>query len=216
MNHLIKIFVKTILLSFNLFGQSNITIEFLTGVPYNAPLPLTINQNGEEQISLIARYRSEPFVIPIYWHWRIGYWNGDSGWELESTHHKIYLDNPPPEVQEFSISHGFNFVNINYAWKYNDFILRAGAGFVLAHAESTIRNKKLPEDGGIGGGYYLRGPLLNFAINKHFEIIERIFLSFELKATAAYSNVPVVDGDADVYVFALQANFGVGFIPVTF
>ena len=100
-------------------------------LPYNVPLPLTISQVGEQDISLTAHYRSDPFEIPIYWNWRISYWDDNHAFEIEATHHKIFLKNTTPEIQEFSISHGFNTITFNYAWKDYGFVFRAGFGLVL-------------------------------------------------------------------------------------
>lgn len=194
-----------------LFCQQKISIEFFSGIPINVPLPLTINQQNEKELSFTARYNSEPFVVPIYWNWRISLWSNDNAWEIESTHMKIILSNKPAEIQQFQISHGLNFVNINRVWKFNGFDLRAGAGCILAHPENIIRNKQLSEDGGIfSWGYYLSGPVFNFAAGKRFNFSEFTYMVFEAKLNASYAAVPVAYGNANVYNIALQLNFGVG------
>jgi hypothetical protein len=193
-------------------AQKLIAIEFYSGLPYNVPLPLTISQVGEQDISLTAHYRSEPFEIPIYWNWRISYWDDNHAFEIEATHHKIFLKNTPPEIQEFSISHGFNTITFNYAWKDYGFVFRAGCGVVLAHPESILRGKKFDESGGIfGAAYQLTGPTINLAAGKRFNITRRLFFELDTKINLSYAKVPVADGEAKLYNIAVQFNFGLGF-----
>ena len=193
-------------------AQKLITIEFYSGLPYNVPLPLTISQVGEPDINLTAHYRSDPFEIPIYWNWRISYWNDNHAFEVEATHHKIFLKNTPTEIQEFSISHGFNTITINYAWKENSYVFRTGCGIVLAHPESIIRGKKFDESGGIfDAAYQLTGPTINLTAGKRFNITRRLFFELDTKINLSYAMVPVVDGEAKLYNIALQFNFGLGF-----
>ena len=211
------IILQALLLSVILFfssanAQKLITVEFYTGVPVNIPLPLKITQAGENDIDITAHYNSEPFRIPIYWNWRISYWNGNHAFEIETTHHKIFLDNRPPEVQVFSISHGFNTITFNYAWKDYGFVFRTGAGIVLAHPESIIRNKKFEESGGIfDAAYQLTGPTINVAAGKRFNLTQKLFFQLDGKVNFSRANVPVVNGEARVYNIAIQFNFGLGF-----
>jgi hypothetical protein len=192
--------------------QKLITIEFYSGLPYNVPLPLTISQSGEQDISLTAHYRSDPFAIPIYWNWRISYWNDNHAFEIEATHHKIFLKDTSPEIQEFSISHGFNTITVNYAWKDSGFVFRAGVGFVLVHPESIIRGKRFDESGGIfDAAYQLTGPTINLAAGKRFNLSRKLFFELDTKINLSYAKVPVVDGEAKLYNIALQFNFGLGF-----
>jgi hypothetical protein len=192
--------------------QKLITIEFYSGLPYNVPLPLTISQSGEQDISLTAHYRSDPFSIPIYWNWRISYWNDNHAFEIEATHHKIFLKDTSPEIQEFSISHGFNTITVNYAWKDYGFVFRAGVGLVLAHPESIIRGKRFDESAGIfDAAYQLTGPTINLAAGKRFNLSRKLFFELDTKINLSYAKVPVVDGDASLYNIALQFNFGMGF-----
>lgn len=188
-------------------AQKKLSVEFGTGLPYNFTLPLTIRQSNFPDIKLTAKYSSEPFQIPIYWIWRIGYWSDNHAWELESIHHKIFLDNKPREVEYFSISHGINYVTINHCWIFKYYILRIGAGVVLDHPESKIRGKQFPEDGGIfKWGYYVGGPAINLTIAKRFYVRGNFYLDLEAKLNASYSNIPIQDGSADVYNIVLQID----------
>jgi hypothetical protein len=142
-------------------GQDGWSFDYSATLPYNVPLPLTIRQQGLETISLTARYRSEPLVVPITWMWKVSYWSDGAAWSLMAIHHKLYLENLPSEVEEFAITHGFNVISVVRSWRVEDFILNAGAGIILAHPEVSVRGKRLSESGGIfNSGYYIAGPTL--------------------------------------------------------
>lgn len=192
--------------------RNELRIEGFIGFPYNLPSPLIIKQRGEPNINLTADFASKPFEVPIYWAWRISYWKNKRSWELEAIHHKIFLQNNPPEVQNFSISHGLNLIVINRGWQFPSFIFRAGGGIVLAHPESVVRNKKFPENRGIfKWGYYISGPVVNLSIAKDFKIINRFYVICEMKVDLSYASVPIYDGNAILFNTAFQLNFGFGY-----
>lgn len=199
------------LFSYDIYAQNKIIFELSTGLPYNFPLPLTIRQNGESTIHLTAQYDSRPFEVPIFWDWRIGYWNDSTGWELEAIHHKIFLRNKPTEVEQFDVSHGINLVVINRCYIKDDFIFKVGAGISLTHPESVVRGKKLNEQRGIfDQGYYVSGPVMVFSAGKRLYLIEKIFLTVEAKIGLSYAYIPIADGTADVYNIAAMLTFGIG------
>ncbi len=192
--------------------QSRWVFEVGVTLPYNTPLPLLIRQSGQPDISLAASYSSRPFEIPICWIWRIGRWSGDAGWELQAIHHKLFLDNPPPEVDEFSISHGLNIVTVDRTWQLEEVCARIGAGITIAHPENSVRGLRLPENLGIFNmGYYVGGPALIAGAGRRFSLIGNFFLRCDGMVTASYSNVPVSSGTAYVWNVALHANFAVGY-----
>ena len=192
------------------------SLEFSGGIPYNIPSPLVVKQEGEPDLRLTARYSSEPFRSPIYYVWRIGRWKGQSAWELEFVHHKLYLDNKPPEIERFAISHGYNMVMVNRTFekllfKKFDYHLRLGAGAVLSHVENTVRGQVFPEDGGLfGWGYYITGPVLNLTAAKRFYLVKRLFINTEVKFNPSVSWVPVQNGRAVVWNFPVAFAFGLG------
>ena len=195
----------------DLTAQRKLSFEIFTGLPYNIPLPLNISQNGESDLHLTAKFNSEPFRIPIFWVWRISYWNGNTAWEFEAVHHKIFLANKPTEVQEFSVSHGLNLITINRGWKYSGFIFRIGAGVAIAHPETTVRNKTLPEDGGIfNWGYYWAGPALLISAGKDFSITNGFYATCEVRINSTYAYIPIKNGNADLYNVSAQFIFGAG------
>lgn len=87
------------------------------GAAYNFRTPLHIKQRNAQNIEIDADYRTEPFTPPVYYDIRVSTWQSDRGWELKFTHHKLILDNTPPEVQRFSITNGYNFLTLNRLWQ---------------------------------------------------------------------------------------------------
>lgn len=199
------------------FGQEKSiwAIEAHAGFPINLPTPLTITQNGYEDIKLTANYYSQPFVPPIFWVYRISKWKNNKAWELEMMHQKLYLENNPPEVQDFSITHGYNLLMANRAVKTQllnkEFVYRLGAGIVIAHAEGIVRNKPMPQHSSfLKTSYYLAGPVINLALAKQFKISNRFHFNLESKFNGSYAIVPIADGKAYVWHAAFEFIGGLG------
>jgi hypothetical protein len=189
----------------------NLSIQLSGGAAYNFRLPLVIRQDSEDNIRLNADYDTKPFETPMYYSVRLGWWQENRSWELELIHHKLTLENKPPEVEHFSITHGFNLLTVNRAWKTPCFIWRLGAGVVITHPESTIRGKTFEQDGGIADGYYLSGPTAQIAVEKRFYLYKYLFFSIEAKYTLSWVHVPIKDGSADVWNSAVHGLLGLGF-----
>ncbi len=218
-----RLVVILLILSSSLHAQeeekSKWRIEFNGGVPYNINLPLTIEQEGHPDINLTANFDSEPFVPPIYWVFRVIKWKNDKAWEFEMIHQKLYLENKPPEIQYFAISHGFNMTFINRTFRVKifnteGFIIRIGTGIVLAHAENQVRGKEFDQKQSFGDlGYYITYPNINLGLSKEFTITKSLYLNLEAKHNTSYGEVPVVDGKAKLWHsnFALVVGAGVEF-----
>ncbi len=190
------------------------SVEVATGIPYNFPMPLLIQQDDELDINLTAHYETRPFQSPFYYNIRIGKWLGNKAWEVETIHHKIYLRNTNDEVSHFSISHGYNMFTLNRAWlDTRNLIWRIGGGVIIAHPESKVRGETFDERGGTlnNAGYYLAGPTAMASVGKRFYLTKSFFLELEGKLTASYAYVKVVDGHADVPLVAIHADFGFGY-----
>lgn len=180
------------------------------GVPFNLPAPVRIRQAGEPDLRFRARWETRPFERP--WYWGVGLFRRAGGreWSGELIHHKIYLRNPPPEVQDFSISHGYNFVLLGHGVEVAQGVwARAQAGAVIAHPESTVRGKPLREAGGLGGGYHLAGPALAAGIEGRVPLGDRARLALGARLVGGYAFVPVADGSARVPNLAVHATAGV-------
>jgi hypothetical protein len=193
------------------FGGEWTLVGFL-GTALNVPTPLTIIQNNHPEITLTARYKEHTFEGFPYYDLRIGHWSGKRAWELELIHHKIYLDNPPSDVQNFSISDGFNLLVINRAWETKRFIWRLGAGVVITHPESMVRGKVFAENKGMfSEGFYISGPTIQGALEKRVFLWKGLFAVLEGKVTASFVRVPIVDGHADVPNVAVHVLVGLGY-----
>jgi hypothetical protein len=195
-------------------AEAQVTLEGFLGTAYPAPTPLRLVQSDEEPIRLTARYRTRAFSPPLYYAYRIGLWREDRGLLLELVHDKLFLDNAPPEVEHFEISHGYNLLTLNRGWKRGQMRYVVGAGAVIAHPETEVRGRVWPQDGGLlGGGYYLAGPTFQVAAARQVRLGGPLFASLEVKVTASYARVPIRDGHASVpnAAFHLLAGLGAGF-----
>jgi hypothetical protein len=187
-----------------------------TGTAYNIPTRLEIEQNGYEKISLTAEYDTKAWeTFAWYYDFRMGWWKDGRAWELETIHHKLYLDNKPPEVESFSISHGYNLNYVNRAWRTNwpikNIIYRVGAGIVITHPETTVRGKEYENDGGVYG-FHFGGVTGQVAAEKRFPLSTKVFFSLEAKFTASYAEIPIADGEAKVPNLAVHGIFGLGYV----
>ena len=198
-------------LNFAAFG-SEWTFEAFLGTALNFPTRLTIAQNGHPDIVLTARYKEHAFEGFPYYALRVSRWSKNRAWELDFIHHKIYLDNPPPEVQKFSISDGFNLLMVNRAWKTKKFIWRVGAGVIITHPESTVREKAFDESKGMfSQGFYISGPIIQGAVEKRIFLWKGLYVAFEGKLTASYAWVAIVEGQAGVPNVAFHVLVGLGY-----
>ena len=194
------------------WAQNGWIVEVAGGFALNVPTRLTIRQAGQPDISLTAHYDGRSFASPLYYAVRIGRWARGRGWEVELIHHKLYLQNPPSEVQQFDVSHGFNLVSVNRAIAIGGTIVRPGVGLVLTHPENVVRGQALSQSRGLlGWGYYLSGPMAQLAVARRFHAWDRLFIAAEGKVTAAYARVPVQEGSATLSNVAFHGLLGVGY-----
>ncbi|MCX6225650.1 MAG: hypothetical protein NTV01_13020 [Bacteroidia bacterium] len=192
-------------------GQVRWAVEYGMGLAVNMQMPLTISQNGKQDVSLLADWSAESFQLPYNWMWRIGRWNNGKAWMFETVHHKMALRNLPENVQWFSITHGFNTLTLNRAWEIKKVILQVGAGGVLAHPESTIDNQVFNEKSGLFKlGYYLTGPVFMTSVARPLRICNGFLINFEGKITVGYAKVPIVDGTAQLFHLAFHLYAGLG------
>lgn len=182
------------------------------GSAYNFKTPLVIKQQEEEDIRLQARYATKPFNMPPYYEFQVVRWNKKNGWGFKVTHHKLYLQNNPPEVQRFTITDGYNLLTITRQYKLGGFIYHIGAGGVFTHPESIVRHQMFSEtEGFLYSGYHLSGPVAETAIEKRIDLSSRFILSLEGRATASYIRVPVYNGSAKTSNIAIHGLAGIGY-----
>jgi hypothetical protein len=211
-SNLIITFVLLLILSCPPVASAGfLSLEVLTGPAVNFPVPTRIKQSGFENMDFNARFDTRPFELPLYYMIRASRWKKDRGWEVEFTHDKLYLTNNPPEVESFSITHGYNIFCVNYAWRSRVLIYRVGGGMIVSHPESTIRCEKFPESGGLfNKGYYLSGPVMATSVGGRLRLHDSVFISIESKLILSYAHVPIRDGSADLFVSGLRLMAGVG------
>lgn len=181
------------------------SIELGTGTAHSFSTTLEIQQTSEPEIRTDADYATRPWKDAPYYNWRVSYRKEKSAWEVELLHHKLYLENEPPQVQHFEVSHGYNMLFVNHLWKLRYFDFRAGAGPVISHTESVIRNLALET------GYDLSGFAGQIGAGKRVYLSKRFFLNLETKLTFSNANVSVAEGDASVPNIAIHGLFGIGY-----
>ena len=186
-------------------------VQGSTGTAVQMHSRLVVEQDGEPDLDFTAKYETLPFTSGApYYALRVGRWEGNAAWELETHHHLVTLVDGPPEIGSFSITHGYNMNTVNRAWLRGGFVWRLGGGIVMTHPESVVRNKKFEGDG-FAGGFYLSGVCAQASIEKRLPLWDKLFLSLEGKATAAWAQVPIADGEATVPNYALHGLIGVGY-----
>ena len=196
------------------------SVSFATGAVYNLPLPLSIRQFGESKLSLTAKYTTKPFTAPFYYQIRYSRLKQNKGFEIEFIHHKLYLETKHEDIQEFTVTNGFNLLFVNMVFKKDilpntSFLWRFGGGPVITHPESKIRNKKFSEDGGLSwfddDGYFVSGLAFQAACELDYMVMSHLSFFAETKLSAAFASVPVASGFADMYNIALHGLLGVKF-----
>lgn len=180
------------------------TVEGFFGVAHSFSSEVHI-ETSTNDLRFSADYDSKSFDGPLYYALRAGRWADSRGWEVEFVHLKIFVTNPPAEVQRFSISHGYNLLMLNRGWRLDDFVLRAGGGVVVAHPETVI--------GGITSeqGYKWTGPCGQIALGRRLYFSRNVFASVEGKFTIARAKVSIGNGTASVPNVSLHGLFGLGF-----
>lgn len=187
------------------------TAEVFAGTSWSLPTSLKIAQPGEAPIRFKARYRTRPWHGSPYYAYRVGYRN----WSAELVHQKVYLRNPPPEVDYFEVSHGYNLAMVSRAVPFNNApaIFRIGLGLVIGHPEGSIRGKPInPVQSFLGGGYHISGVCLQAAVGPPLRLAGHWYFKPEAKLTAAWARMPLAGGGtATVPNIALHTLFGFGY-----
>lgn len=183
--------------------------EAFAGTAWNLPLPLRLNQPGEQPLRFWARYRTRPWTGAPYYAIRLGY----EQWRAELVHHKLYLQHPPPEVGHFEVSHGYNLAMVTRAFPAASFSFRVGLGLVIGHPEGTIRGIRVgPVKSLLGGGYQIGGLCLQLAVAREVPISDHFFLTPEAKLTAAWVRFSLAGGgQATVPNVAFHTLVGLGY-----
>jgi hypothetical protein len=186
-------------------AQSKFSFEGFLGGAFNFGSTLSLRQEGEPDINIDADWETRPFELPPYYSLRIAFHRDRAAWEVQFTHHKIYLQNVTEDVEQFEITHGFNMLTANYAWTSLPVDIRIGGGVVIAHPDSTVRGQKSSE------GYQLTGPVFLSGVGKRFDLSSHVFVSTEAQFTYGRANLPIAGGDATAPNAAIHGMIGLGF-----
>jgi hypothetical protein len=174
-------------------GQTTWSLEVLIGDAYNFSSQTQIEHVQVGAASFGGDYETRGFEGPLHYAGRVAHWQDDRAWELQFLHHKLYLRNRPPAVEMVSVSHGFNIVTLNRAFKLDRWLLRVGVGPVIAHPEARISGS--PYD----GPYEVGGAAAMAGIGRSFALTRRLFLHAEFEMTFGYIDVhPEGSPDLDI------------------
>lgn len=194
-----------------------LTAELFLGSAWSVPLPLTIRL-PDRRIAFRARYATRPLADAPYYAYRVGLGSDERAAETELVHHKLYLLDPPPVVQHFEVTHGYNLVFGNFAAPASGWQVRLGVGLVIAHPEGRIAGRAVGRRADrqrtwLGGGYHLAGAATQLALGRRYRLgrgATALTAAPEVKLTAAFARVPLEDGDVLVPNVALHALAGLG------
>jgi hypothetical protein len=203
-------------------GAHELHAELLLGTAWSLPTPLVVRLPGAEPVRIRARYSTRPWTDAPYYAYRAG--GGTltaagvpEGAEAELVHHKLYLENPRPPVEQLEVSHGYNLATVDAVRPAGRLALRFGAGVVIAHAEGSVGGERV---GGtrrtfLGGGYHVAGLTAQLAVGRAYPLGRGrtvLYATPEAKLTASLARVPVGDagGSALVPNVALHALGGLG------
>jgi hypothetical protein len=187
--------------------------ELFAGTAWSLPTTLTIQQAGEPVIRVRARWSTRPWRDAPYYAYRLGYATGHGAWEAELVHHKLYLENPPPDVQAFEVTHGYNLAMLDRATFRGRTVVRAGVGLVVAHAEGTVRGRAIgPVRSLLGRGYHIAGATAQLSVGRRVPLGGGVYAAPEAKLTATHARVPLAGGGwATVPNVAVHALAGLGY-----
>jgi hypothetical protein len=192
---------------------AQIELQAFLGSSVSAPSPLSISQRGQPDLDFTAHWATRPWLDTWYYAGRIGLWKGDRGWLFDFIHHKMYLNNNPPEVQKFRITNGMNMFVLSRGFRHGKLTYAVGAGPVITYPINRVRGEKLESSRGFLGGYFLSGGTIMGSVTRRFPLTAGFFLSLDSRVSATYVRVPVAGGHASVPNLALHVHAGLGFQP---
>jgi hypothetical protein len=191
-------------------GEGRWRVELALGGAHSFDSTLRIEQVAQPVLTIEAGWATRSFDSPLYYAWRFARADARGAWALRFVHHKVHLENTTPEVERFSVSHGYNLLTLERAFILRGFDLSAGMGLVIAHPESTVRGRTRPEgEGGpFGGGYFLTGPTAALAVSRRVAISRHFAIVPEGRFTLSRARVPIADGEASVPNTAVHLLLG--------
>jgi hypothetical protein len=193
-------------------GAQTYALDLVGGSAYNFPTPLKVHQSGYPDINLTARYDTKPLGPKApYFALRLGRWEGDAAWEIQHLHHRLYLANPPADIQFFAIHYGYNYILLGRAWKRDGLVFHLGVGPILTNPETTVRHQSRPVGSWFLNGWYFSGLGMEAAVEKRYYLKTQTYLVAEAALTTGFAwTVPIAAGSANVRNVALHGQIGFG------
>jgi hypothetical protein len=194
-------------------ARAQLAFTVMGGTSFNLPTPLSISQQGYPDLHFTAHYETRPLETTYYYAGRLALWGkGRKAWIFDYTHQKLYLSHPPPEVQVFKITFGYNEFSLGRAWYKRGLIYSLTGGIVVGNPYSEIRGQVRLRGGGLwNSGYVLGGATIQGGLSKQFRVVDRLFLVADSRVSFSYAQMPVANGHAHVPNVALHLHFGVGY-----
>ena len=191
-------------------AQAAWRIETALGGAQSFGSTLRVEQAGGAPIEIDAAWEGRSFESPLYYAWRVSRDSGPRAWAVRFIHLKAYLENTTPEVERFSVSHGYNLLTLERGFERKGFWLWIGAGIVIGHPESTVRGLTRTENEGgpFGGGYVIRGPTLAVAASRRLAFGGRVGFVAEGRFAWSRARVPIAEGEASVPNTSVHALLG--------
>jgi hypothetical protein len=192
--------------------SEELTAELFGGTAWSLPLPLGVHGGGDTRFT--AHYSTRPFEDAPYYAYRLGRSSVGRAVELELVHHKLYLENPRPPVEDLQISHGYNLAMLNFVPRGRDWRWRYGVGIVVAHPEGRVAGRPVgPLATFLGGGYHIAGIASQIAVGRRYTLGNgdiAMTAAPELALSAAMARVRIDGGTLTVPNIALHALGGIG------
>jgi len=194
-------------------GAQGVSLEIMTGSSLNFPTGLVVRQQGFPDLDLTAHYDTDPFGPGTpYYAFRALFWEGEEAWEVGMLHQRLFLKDPPPEIQYFAIHYGYNFFLFGRAFRMGDFRLHLDLGPILTSPDNTVRDMAYTTTGGLlGSGYHLSGFGITVGLSRNFPLSSRTFFLLDSTLASGWTwGVPIVNGSADVPNLSLHGRLGFG------
>lgn len=191
-------------------GSAQWRLDGWFGDAWSARTPLTIRQDGEEDIRVTPDWSTRPFTPTWYYGARVARMSGAKGWGVEFVHHKLYLDNPPePLVTRFWITNGVNIVLAQRILPLGKHEVTVGAGPTWVVPRSTVRGETysftLDNE---GGRYDFGGWTGQVGLTRRMKIGPHVYGVLGVKGTVSILDVPISRGSAQTTNLALHLNYG--------
>ncbi|RAP32150.1 hypothetical protein DID76_01145 [Candidatus Marinamargulisbacteria bacterium SCGC AG-414-C22] len=181
-------------------------LQSLWGISESLDSNIQFNRVNQADMSFTTAWEGKSLRDAWYYGLKFEKWTNNSFKGIEWLHHKIYMVDPPSEIEHFSISDGFNILYFNKGkLTPKDIIKRYGVGFVFAHVDTKfVGEERFYLKGGIGGSYF-SGVSCHYSLEKRLYETTKNFITMEGKVTLSYARPPISTDDNE---FAELFNVG--------